>query len=241
VIESTGADRSSAREPAGAGGELRLSLPEVKQLWWFLDGAIMAPDVRAHVRRSWGFCPRHSWAFAAAEIQLRGGQPFATAILYEDLTRRAVDAVDASWRRLSGWRRASPLAPQDSCFTCDYLALEGEEDRTFRDQQDRTNQLDRVRPLLEETRREWYGLSCPLCLGGAGLVCRQHLLEGTKRPADLSDGLSALADRLQAFVGSMTTRATPVGPLERASWVEALGWFSGWDYPARVSNGSPNQ
>ncbi|HKN49553.1 MAG TPA: hypothetical protein VJ010_04950 [Actinomycetota bacterium] len=38
---------------------LDLSRAEVKHLWSFLDGEIMDLHVRQHLRRSWGFCPRH--------------------------------------------------------------------------------------------------------------------------------------------------------------------------------------
>ena len=226
-------EKSDAPEPAVAVGQPSLTLAEVKQLWWFLDGAIMAPDVRAHVRRGWGFCPRHTWGFAAAEIQLRGARPFATAILYGDLSRRAAKAVARGGRR--SWSRTlRRLEAQEPCFTCEYLALGGEDDPAFEEQLERANRLDRVKIQLEETRGEWQPRSCPLCLGGGGLVCRQHLLAGAEPSAELGDELRTLADRLEALVGSMTTRATPVGPLERASWVEALGWFAAWDYPRKV-------
>jgi hypothetical protein len=46
---------------------------EVKQLWWFLDGAIMAPSTREELRKSWGFCPRHAWGLSMVEVELRGG------------------------------------------------------------------------------------------------------------------------------------------------------------------------
>jgi hypothetical protein len=233
VNEVARTDKIDASEPAGNVGEPSLTRAEVKQLWWFLDGAIMAPDVRAHVRRSWGFCARHSWGFAAAELQLRGGRPFATSILYEDLTRRAAKLL-ARHGRLVRARTLRRLEPQEPCFTCEYVALGGEDDPTFQHQQERANRLDRVKVRLEETRGEWERHSCPLCLGGGGLVCRQHLLGGTEPSADLDAQLVALADRLQALVGSLTTRATPVGPLEEASGVEALGWFAGWDYPRRL-------
>ena len=51
--------------------------------------------------------------------------------------------------------------------------------------------------------------------------------------AGLADELTALADRLDRFVQSMTYRGEPATPDERASWVEALGWFAGWSCPAR--------
>ena len=52
---------------------------EVRQLWWFLDGAIMHADTRIELRRAWGFCARHTWALALVESELRGG------VLFRDL------------------------------------------------------------------------------------------------------------------------------------------------------------
>jgi hypothetical protein len=39
-----------------------LTAADVRQLWWFLDGAIMHADTRIALRRSWGLCPRHAAA-----------------------------------------------------------------------------------------------------------------------------------------------------------------------------------
>jgi hypothetical protein len=223
--------RNQARvAPAVDVGPLEPTVPEVKQLWWFLDGAIMAPDVRRHVRRSWGFCPRHTWLFAVAEIQLRGGMPFATSILWADLTRRAAEAL----QHHRPWRVLLPrLNPADSCFTCEHVAIAGD-DPVFLEYHERTCRLDRARERFEDVRGRWQTRSCPHCLGGEGIVCRQHLLLGAEPPDGLSGELAALSDRLDAFGASMTLRGRPVDGLGQASWVEALGWFAGWDYPAKL-------
>jgi len=81
------ADRGDAAATyrAVGGADAPLAFGEVKQLWWFLGGSIMSPGTRHRPWRSWGFCPRHTWAHAVVERELRV-QPFSTAILYEDLT-----------------------------------------------------------------------------------------------------------------------------------------------------------
>ncbi len=229
--------QSESPKPAIDVGELAFTPAEVKQLWWFLDGAMMAPDVRRHLREGWGFCPRHSWGLAVVECQLRGGAPFATSILYEDLTRRAERLLKGSMLRLRPGARGA-LEPKRPCFTCDYVARGGDVEPSFREWQQRVNRLDRVRRRVEEVRAQWERRTCPLCLGGGGLVCRQHILMGADLPAELRPELGALADRLKAFVGSQTVRRTPVGPLERAAWIEALGWFCGWDAPRKLVRGS---
>jgi hypothetical protein len=72
-------------------------------------------------------------------------------------------------------------------------------------------------------------------LGGHGLLCRQHLLEGESPPGDVYDELARLVARLGLLIGSMTVRRTPVGPREKAAWVEALEWFGGWDYARKLA------
>src|SRR5215471_2944920 len=78
--------------PRNDRGVPELSRAEVKHLWWFFDGAIMAPDVRHQLWRSWGFCSRHTWAHAQLEAELRL-HPFSTSILYENLITRAENTI----------------------------------------------------------------------------------------------------------------------------------------------------
>jgi hypothetical protein len=215
-------------------GPTALSAHEVKQLWFFLDGAIMDVGTRHHLWRSWGFCSRHAWAYAVVECELRGGRPFATTILYADLVRRA------AWRLSPGLLRAHPdverLRPRAACFTCEFVRGREEaplpDERHWRAETARVNERRRSRELFRGLERAWRERSCPVCLGGDGLVCRPHLLEGRELADGVAHELAALGRRLSALVGSMTTRQTPVGPLERAAWVEAVGFFSGWSYPA---------
>lgn len=231
--------------PAVDVGDPRLTVDEVRQLWWFLDGAMMDVHIRRHLHRSWGFCPRHAWAHAVVECELRGVRPFATAILYEDLTRRAAKAV-AVWPRLSlGGLAIRSLRASASCLTCDHVQLATDLDRKgarmlelgrdWTERQRRANRLQRVLPLLLESKELWSTRSCPACLGGSGLICRPHLLEGGSVPAGLGEQLATLADRLRALVNSMCWGGKPAQPLERVSWVEALGWFAGWDWPAKLA------
>lgn len=230
--ERTTEDHMGPPGPAVDVGSPRLSLAEVKQLWWFFDGAIMNVGVRHHLWRSWGLCPRHAWAHGAAECELRY-KPFGTSILHEDLTRRAAQAAGRKPKQPTVARR---FASRDVCFTCDYTSISRDGDPSFRSHQDRVNGFERTRRYFIDTRDAWESRSCPLCLGGHGLVCRQHLLQGVDPPTDLRPQLFALSDRLYAFVKSMTWGGKPVGPLENASWIESLGWFAGWDYPRKVSS-----
>ncbi len=218
-------------------GSLDFTAAELKQLWWFLDGAIMNPDTRHHVRRSWGLCARHAWGYTVAEIEMRGGKPFSTALLYEDLASRAASCAR---QRLRGWSRVrSQLESEGTRYACEYVArLPGGELELERKQWEeaaaRVNRRKRTRPLVHGLREQWNARSCPFYLEGNGLVCRPHLVSGAQPPDDLSPELVKLARRLRAFADSLTTRATAVGRLEQASWIEALGWFAGWDYPRKL-------
>jgi hypothetical protein len=94
----------------------------------------------------------------------------------------------------------------------------------------RVNERPRTAAMFGELGELAIIRSCPHCLHGEGLICRLDLLMRDEAPDGLGDGLSALASRLGALIGSMTTRRTEIGPAEAVSWIEALGWFGGWDY-----------
>jgi hypothetical protein len=61
------------------------------------------------------------------------------------------------------------------------------------------------------------------------------MLEHGGPPDALADELGALAARLRALVDSMNATRSEIGPLEAVSWIEALGWFGGWDYARKLS------
>lgn len=221
------------REPESSGptpfGELDLTLAEVKHLVWFLDGSIMSPDVRQHLWRSWGFCCRHTWAYAAAELELRSGFLLGLSILYEDLTGRAVAVLRRPWRSAKARLRAT-----DFCFTCDYASF-ASGDPLYEKRWRRINRRVKTREMLAATRNVWEPRSCPFCLGGGGIPCRPHLLAGTAAAGpEAAEALEEIRRRLDVFRASFTWRGPTATHEEKASWVEALGWFAGWEFPARV-------
>jgi hypothetical protein len=206
---------------------------EVREFVSFLDGSIQIPEIRHHLWRSWGFCPRHTWLHAVAECELRGGRPFVTTILYRDLTTRAVAAL-SSWHFRERARRRL-LRSRDTCFTCDYLALRADEDPLFESRTKRVNQRKRVTQLVVASRSQWHFRSCPACLGGSGPLCRPHLLAGVECSLDeVADDLNELSQRLTNLYRSMTWKGPIAVPADSSSWIEALGWFAGWAYPAAL-------
>lgn len=80
----------------------------------------------------------------------------------------------------------------------------------------------------------WRRETCRACLGGNGLICRQHLIAGEDPQPQLVTSLEELADRLDAFLRPMTFGGPHASERERASCIEALGWFYGWDYAYEV-------
>ncbi len=217
---------------AALAGDLSFSMVEARQLWSFLDGAIMDVHVRHQLWRTWGLCPRHAWGYAIAEIEVRGGRPFSTAILYEDLVGRAAGLAGS---RALPWRLAlARLRTRGVCFTCDYVALaRSHTDTGLGDVLARMNDRRRTTVLLAASRREWRARACPECLAGEGPVCRPHLLAGVRPPGGrrrLAGALWDLRRRLHVLVRSMTWRGPVAGAAEEASWVEALAWFGGWRF-----------
>lgn len=208
---------------------LDLSTAEVKYFWSFHDGSIMCIDVRHHLWRSWGFCPRHTWALAVTEPEYRLTL-HGTSILYEDLIGRAARVLRR--RSLASSAVAKRLAPHDSCFCCDFVAI-GDRfapDAKLRALATRVNERKRFTALLAGAERAWRPRTCPCCAGGDGPVCRQHILSGADVPGDSSDRLEDIRRRLSALEASMRWQGPPADEQANASWVEALGWFAGWGY-----------
>ncbi|MBC7293124.1 MAG: hypothetical protein H5T84_03260 [Thermoleophilia bacterium] len=203
------------------------SIAEVKQLLSFLDGAVIVPDARHHLWRSWGFCPRHTWLLAVVECELRL-RPMGTAIIYEDLAKRA-STVLTNWA-LPRPARLQQLRPRAACLTCEHVKI-GRDDPAWNHPTQVVNRRRRFLEQVRSTQAEWEPHTCPVCAGGKGPVCRIHLLEGAHAPlGQTGKALSDLAKRLRSYYRSLTWQGPRASPRDQASWVEVLGWFAGWRY-----------
>jgi hypothetical protein len=217
------------------------STVEVKQLWWFLDGAIMSPFTRERLAAAWGFCPRHTWAYLIAECELRL-MPRGVLILYEDLAGRA--ATTLKERR---WR--AHLRATDICFTCEYLNL-GDRDRIepiwVRDAEC-VNRMVRTAQLVALDREHWEPRTCPKCLGGAGPLCRRHLLaaedtDGSISKADRDEVAATLTNARRRMDKTLNAICWPRKPVQPGGWsalIEVLGWFAGWEGVAQIPPPAP--
>ena len=252
VVKSAVAQGEEGGRTNAAGGarrhvddDLDVSVVEAKELYCFLDGSIQNPHVRHQLWRSWGHCPRHAWAFAIANCELRL-RPFQAAIIYEDLTGRAARLLARPLLPNAAARHL--LRPHGPCFTCDYARV-ATPDPEYATIARRVNGRRVISEWLGELRSEWEPRSCPFCLGGTGLVCRPHLLAG--RRWDHRHTATELVDlerRLRVLVRSMTWNGPTATPLDRSSVIEALGWFAGWtpavvmaDEAAVIRGGAPRR
>lgn len=232
---------TSAAQPAPDDLVTPATLPEVVQLWWFCDGAIMDVGTRDHLHHSWGLCPRHAWLYFRAENDLKY-QPLGNAVLYEDLTRRAADVLGSHHRPHTKWHR---LASTTFCLSCDYLSTSSPGRDRFADDLAAVCAGLRTRSWLTGSTAVWQPRHCPHCpqtsprvVRGTdrgdtdtdAVTCRMHLLAEPDRcdPAETGRYLDTLADRLADCVKSMTADGPARTPATDAALVEALAWFAGW-------------
>jgi hypothetical protein len=218
-------------DPSPERRALQLDLRETSQLWWwFQNGSIMTPSTRGRLRRAWGLCPRHSWAHAVVECELRS-QPYSTAGLYLDLTGRAAEALTERPRRRAG-PPVDSLHARDICVLCEWLDRStATPDLSFETRRRRFNRMERTRTRLAASWPVWMPASCPHCGDGQGLLCRPHLLARDPERVDATGcaaALNELRDRLERLVASMTLHGPPATPQVAAAWIEAVGWFAGW-------------
>lgn len=207
-----------------------VSWVEVKQLWWFCDGAIMAGSTRTHLWQARGLCSRHSWFFFCAESELKY-QPLGVAILYEDLVGRARQVLR---RHRADRGRKHGLVAQESCLTCDYVAAATVGNLAFLLERDQVEAAVRSRAWVRGSSAVWRPRACPQCLPEhehpEGVLCREHLIvsqshDDTVRAVGYLD---ELGPRLHRCVRSMTHDGPERCADSDAALVEAIGWFAGW-------------
>lgn len=201
---------------------------EVKQLWWFRDGSIMSVAIRDRLWEARGLCYRHAWGYAILEIEMMAGRAFSTAILYADFTDRAAKMLAGGKR---GFGRRPKLDASGPCMTCDHLKVTADKSLTGAEWPrgaEIVNRGESTRLLVGWCESTWRAASCPQCMGGNGPTCRPHLIAGAPASPGMADTLAGMASRLEPLVRSMTVDRTDIGDSERSSWIEAIGWFTGW-------------
>jgi hypothetical protein len=198
------------------GGPARI--PEVRELWSLLHGEVMEPPVSRQLRRSLGFCPRHTWLYAAVEVELGtdpigaspGHQPFDVCVLHADLLSHAAEQLRevAARRHYRPWGAARPLAGAGVCLVCERLRCMETElspaDRPVgygaadvRTLVAQVNRLAETARWCRETVDVWRGTVCP--------HCRDQFLPATLEPS--------IWDADAASVPSEAEAGQPEGPL----------------------------
>jgi hypothetical protein len=217
--------------PAADLTPLRVLPQERGQLLSLLTGALSEPDVLAALRRSWGLCPRHTWAVAALECELRGGIVYNTATLFAPLLARAA-RVAAGRALFGGPALRRGLAAQMACPVCaGVIPIAGPEPLTVG-----ASSFSTV--LRRAGAYELF--ACPACVGGEGIVCRPHLLGGVVPGRRISRPLSALARRVAALADALAFDVHPLATAEAEAWIAAVGWLAGWGFVLPLDAGQPD-
>lgn len=211
-----------------------LSRGEVGFLWWFIQGSIMDSDVRWALRYGWGLCPRHTLAWLTVESAFRHARLHGPALLYDDLMRRAVQALELSgpWRTPRLARRLRATGPCHLCALGFGPASSGfvsnERLRTARD-------VNPFRLFMRECGAAWAPWVCGRCVDRDTPVrCRPHLIADIDRGADLDIAahralVETLSRQISRYHDSFIWERHGTDTVEdRAALVGAAGWCAGW-------------
>ena len=230
-----------------------LSVAEVGDLWSFVHGDIMVGGIRQQLRESLGLCPRHTWGYAAVEIELwqygagsrHGHQPFDVGVLYGDLLSDVASALEHAAGHPRRVRHA--LTPRGLCRVCRDAAAENRPPGlgyAGSDSEALTREANTLRYTVQwcrETSPMWMDRVCPTCSGtnaDPSSLCRRHLLAAepdAETTASVARRLRGLQAHLRRLVDSMTQDGEPATGEDDASWIETLGWFAGWEVPLQLA------
>jgi hypothetical protein len=210
----------------------QLSAAEIHFLYWFIQGSIMNPETRRRLRRAWGFCERHMCGFMAVEAAFRRDFFHGPALLYEDLMGRAMRAF-ALFGPCQALRLRWRLRARGPCLMCD--AGLGATSPSLYAPPEIVVQgrcLEPLQTFAASLRHLWEPYVCGRCAGhGSPVRCRRHLLIDWG-PVDLARQRALVRD----LVGHVTAYARSfrfeyrgtATEADRAGFVGALGWCSGW-------------
>jgi hypothetical protein len=237
-LVDTSISRASTTVEIGGDKTLRcLSEGELHYLWSFLIwGSLMVPEVRKHLRQSWGFCERHAWGWLAMECSFRPDFLHGPAVLYNDLIERAHLAFTGVAYSLNLRRR---LRNREQCLMCDMGY--GPHSRGYPDEYvlKHGRDLTNLEKFAAKTSQYWGKYVCGPCMGRQDreLVCRPHLLHelssGRLNGADIDIQRHFVVDyvfeQVSVYARSFRWECRDTKTLEgEASLITAIGWCSGW-------------
>lgn len=206
---------------------------EIHYLWHFMLGSIMDPYIRSEVRKSWGFCQRHTIAWLIIEAAFHSSYMHGPSILLSDLTERALRCFQYKLPTAVAMR----LKNRKPCFICN-LGYNLESIGYARQEiLDRGRNTRWILEFARETEPFWRKNICPECSGSkpdGGVLCRNHLVQSIKNNGlsslnRESDFLNLLSNQLNDFVRSFRWEYRDTETTEsKASLITAACWLSGW-------------
>jgi hypothetical protein len=214
-------------------------------------------------RHTWGYAVVEVELWVAGAGPREGHQPFDVCVLYEDLLRTVAAAL--SGRHVRWHRLDQHLRSQASCRICDYLPTGAQPEQPHAGGYAgvdlaavtvEANALAFTTSWCQETQPVWGLRVCPACrhehAGAAAAepvgrghvtpaqLCRRHLLvRAHVTPLEgraVSQRLLDVQQRVVMLLQSMSAGAALPPPAVEASWIEALGWFAGWDLPLALAS-----
>jgi hypothetical protein len=202
---------------------------EVHYLWWFVvDAAIMVPETRWQLRRSFGWCARHAWGGLAVQAGLTRGYLHGLAILYDDLLRWANGRL---WGGRWAWRRALVARPCPLCGS----EPQGGGRSASADLLRRGRDPAYVDALVVASKGRWAAWRCGVCDGsGFPWWCRPHLVAALEAGqaldlARIRDGLTRLGEAAFHYArGFRLEFQGTTGAEEVGAFLGAVGWCSGF-------------
>ena len=213
-------------------------------------------------RHTWGYAvvEVELWIHGAGA---RGGhQPFDVCVLYADLLDHVAGRLRAQGH-VFHHTLAATLQRHGPCRICDALGPDAEKSaprvgyagsNSFALAAE-ANELRYTTAWFAQTQDLWVTRACPECVRrdaattladgephaepDTAVLCLEHVrapgAETEVSVPALSAYLAALGERVDGLGMSMRQGALSPTPAQNASWIEALGWFAGWDLPLHVT------
>ncbi len=214
-----------------------LSDGEVDFLWWFIQGSIMDPDVRARLYAHWGMCARHSLAFFAVEAAFRPHLIHGCAIVYGELLLRGANAL--SDRGLHSLVPDSVLRHllhvSGPCHMCALGYHDRSEGNAPPDRVAQGRDMGNARRFAEDNRGGWLPHVCGRCAGrDFPALCRPHLLEAMEHgDSHVARTQYARLDMLHTHLANFENsfrwdRRDSDTEEDRGALIAAIGWCAGW-------------
>lgn len=214
-----------------------LSDGEVDFLWWFIQGSIMDPEVRARLYAHWGLCPRHSLGFFAIESAFRPHLIHGCTILYAELMRRASNVLnDRGIHSLIPHGVALHLLRESGpCHLCDLGYGPRSTASLPPDRNIQGHDLSVAKRFATDNEIGWRPYVCGVCTATSSeVLCREHLVEAlthgdSHQIKDQHRVVTTIGAHLANFENSFRWKLRGTDTSEdRGALISAIGWCSGW-------------